>query len=281
MSQRPTFPKQPSEIGSVQEDELLEWIRLGREESCSKKDRERAEEARQKLLASLFPMVLSIAKAHSGKEIPLADLVTVGSYGLVKSLEGFDFRQGVRFSSFAYQGIQNEITAFLRREASAANKATSRNSVFRRVYLAKKHLKERNGTDPTVAEISELLGDIEPAQVSIALARSYGVDSLDESLVEDGETLESRLPSASVSPTDAAVSEERRELLLLAMNNLLPRERQVLTLLYGLDGGNQKTLKQAGEELGISGERVRQIKESALFRLRRIMGGKADETIVR
>ncbi len=281
MSRRPTFPNQPSEIGPVQEDELLKWIRLGREESCSKKDRERAEEARQKLLASLFPMVLSIAKAHSGKEIPLADLVTVGSYGLVKSLEGFDFRESVRFSSFAYQGIQNEITAFLRREASAANKATSRNSVFWRVYLAKKHLKERNGTDPTVAEISELLGDIEPAQVSIALARSYGVESLDDSLAEDGESLESRLPSASVSPTDAAVSEERRELLLLAMNNLGPRERQVLTLLYGLDDGNQKTLKQVGEELGISGERVRQIKESALFRLRRIMGGKADETIVR
>ncbi len=281
MSQRPTFPNQPPEIGPVQEDELLEWIRLGREESCTKKDRERAEEARQKLLANLFPMVLSIAKAHSGKEIPLADLVTVGSYGLVKSLEGFDFRNGVRFSSFAYQGIQNEITAFLRREASAANKSTSRNSISRRVYLAKKHLKERNGSDPTVAEISELLGDIEPAQVSIVLARPYGVGSLDESLGEDGESLESRLPSASVSPTDAAVSEERRELLLLAMNNLGPRERQVLTLLYGLDGGHQRTLKQAGEELGISGERARQIKESALYRLRRIMGGKADETIVR
>ena len=89
------------------------------------------------------------------------------------------------------------------------------------------------------------------------------------------------MPSPSISPADAAISSEQRVLLLRAMENLPERERQVLTLLYGLDGGKQRTLKEVGLAFSISGERVRQIKETALFRLRKIMGGKADETIVR
>ena len=278
--QNPSLETQ-TELGSAREEELLKRIRAGRVEGCAPKDQEKAEEAREILLASLYPMVLSIAKANVGKGIPLADLVTAGSYGLVKSLEGFDFREGVRFSSFAYQGIQNEITAFLRKEASATNKSVSRNAVFRRVQSARKSLKERTGAEPSAAEISEWLGDLSAEQVSLILSRSYGVGSLDEALSKGGETLENRLPSPAISPADAAISSEQRVLLLRAMENLPERERQVLTLLYGLDGGKQRTLKEVGLAFSISGERVRQIKETALFRLRKIMGGKADETIVR
>ena len=278
--QNPSLETQ-TELGSAREEELLKRIRAGRVEGCAPKDQEKAEEAREILLASLYPMVLSIAKANVGKGIPLADLVTAGSYGLVKSLEGFDFREGVRFSSFAYQGIQNEITAFLRKEASATNKSVFRNAVFRRVQSARKSPKERTGGETAAAEISEWLGDLATEQVSLILSRSYGVGSLDETLSKGGETLENRLPSPSISPADAAISSEQRVLLLRAMENLPERERQVLTLLYGLDGGKQRTLKEVGLAFSISGERVRQIKETALFRLRKIMGGKADETIVR
>ena len=281
MSEQPPSIETPSSFLPAKEEELLELIRAGRAKGSSKKAREKAKEAREALLASLYPMVLSLAKANAGKGSPLADLVTVGSYGLVKSLEGFDFREGMRFSSFAYQGIQNEITSFLRKEASATNKAVSRNGAFRRVQAARNWLKERNGAEPSAAEISELIGDIAPEQVSLILSRPYGIDSLDESISKEGETLENHLPSPVNSPAAAAVSAEERTLLLRAMENLPERERQVLTLLYGLDGGKQRTLKEVGIAFSISGERVRQIKETALFRLRRIMGGKGDETIVR
>ena len=83
--QNPSLETQ-TELGSAREEELLKRIRAGRVEGCAPKDQEKAEEARETLLASLYPMVLSIAKANVGKGIPLADLVTAGSYGLVKSL---------------------------------------------------------------------------------------------------------------------------------------------------------------------------------------------------
>lgn len=226
-------------------------------------------DAKERMIESNLRLVHAIARMHRYSSVPYADLVQEGTVGLVRAVERFDHRRGVRFSTYGVWWIRRSILAAI--ATSDLIRVPDRaNRQFAAVRRAEEELERIRPRRPTESEIAER------TQLSVTTVRSLRsaarvTASLDEPVGEGAAPLgELVADERAIDPSDSAIASENRS-EVSAMLRLLPeRHREVLVRRYGLNGSRAQNHEEIGEWLGVGQERSRQIEREALHRLRSI-----------
>lgn len=224
------------------------------------------EHALEELITANLRLVVSIAKRYKGRGLSLEDLIQEGNIGLMTAAKKFDYTKGFKFSTYATYWIRQSI-----QRAIDNTKNTIRVPVHMMENLAKykkvySELLQKSGT-PSEEEIAKQMG-VTVKTVKEIKVLELSMLSLDETLGEDNTTLGSLIESNTyVSPEDNYRQIELSEKLHMVLDQLSEKEKQVIILRFGLDGGEAKTLEDIGRMYNLSKERIRQIEATALKKL--------------
>ena len=231
--------------------------------------RERARQASNRMIQANLRLVVSVAKEHIGWGVPLADLIQEGNIGLMQAVRKFDHRRGTKFSTYAvpwiWQGVNravNDRSRIVRLPGHVVEQLT-------KLGKARNSLAQKLGRQPTEKElVSETR--LPPKKIKLLLELiSGGTVSLDTPVGEDGCQLGDFIADQTIlQPEDQATASLLREKLNRTLESLTPRERRVIELRFGLGNERSRTLAEAGTELGLTKERIRQIEKEALTKLR-------------
>jgi RNA polymerase primary sigma factor len=250
-------------------DSLGEVSRVSPEEEAALtiRIREGDIDARDQLVEANLPFVVSVAVKYRGRGVPLADLISAGNLGLIKATELFDETRGFKFISYAVWWIRQSIQQALNETTRMIRQPENRIDAMARFLRFAEEFRKINERSPSDEEIAAEF-DLKEDKILALKMSNQKVTSLDRPILEEGSSLMALVPDESSLAPDAAVTHSvLRERIDEVIATLSHREAEVIRQYFALDG-EAKTLQEIGEELGLTRERVRQIKARALDRLR-------------
>jgi RNA polymerase primary sigma factor len=226
--------------------------------------------ARAKLVEANLRFVISIALKYQNRGVPLADLISAGNIGLITAAERFDETKGFKFISYAVWWIRQSIQQTLAEHSRVMRLPVNRLDLLRRISRYITAQQQQTSTRPSEEEIANALG-VSVEYVVDTLIKGRGIVSLDETFGDDDKnSLMEIMPDESQeSPDSLVMRNSLREDIEEALETLDDREQEVIRLYFGLDGTPKMTLEEIGSKFGLTRERIRQIKEKALGKLRR------------
>lgn len=226
------------------------------------------EEALDKLVRSNLRFVVTVSKKYQNQGVPLPGLINEGNLGLIRAARKFDETKGIKFISYAVWWIRQAILQALAEQSRIVRVPLNRAGVLHRIVKRKAMLVQELGREPTATEIAEEV-DLSREEVEKTLAIAHAHVSLDAPVApgEDGRLLD-YLPDRSPGPDEPILEKALAEALEAALGTLHAREARVLRLYFGLGDEDPMSLEGIGSRLGVTRERVRQIKQQALKRLR-------------
>lgn len=226
-------------------------------------------ESIKKLVESNLRFVIKIAKKYRGYGLSFADLINEGNLGLMEAARRFDPTRNVRFTSYAVWWIRQAILHALSDLGHALRlPAKVSNTLYRVGAIMRKKTNELR-RKPTLQEIADEAG-VSEAELTSIMELSGDATSLNQPLDQEGEIVLEDMIEQNALPTveEEIISRFRKEHLDEALGLLDPTEQSVLRLRFGLDDGQNRTLKEIGDQMGLSRERIRQIEAKALHKLR-------------
>jgi RNA polymerase primary sigma factor len=227
------------------------------------------ERAKARLTKANLRLVVSIAKRHEGSGVPLLDLIQEGNIGLIRAVERFDWRRGIKFSTYATYWIKQAITRAIINQGRTIRIPVHAVKAMDKMMRRTGQLVQRLGRQPSVDELAGELGmpveqvaemmQMAPHPVSLETAVNEEDESLLVDYIEDKD---------GTAPDDAAMTLIMRQEIEEIMDTLQDRERQILTMRYGLEDGNSLTLEEVAKKFKLTRERIRQIEMRAIEKLR-------------
>ena len=254
------------EIGRVPLLTPDEEVQLALDIQKGGKDGERA---KQRLSEANLRLVVSIAKRYVGRGMQFLDLIQEGNLGLIKAVEKFDHTKGFKFSTYATWWIRQSVTRAIADQGRTIRIPVHLVEHINRVKKTAGELLRKNGREPTAEEIAVRL-EMEPDRVRELLQLSQEPISLETPVGEEEDAhLEDFIQDEEAGvPVDEAGRQLLRQELMSVLKSLTPREERVLTLRFGLEDGQPRTLEELGREFNVTRERIRQIEAKALRKLR-------------
>lgn len=238
-------------------------------------------EALDALVRANLRFVVSVAKKYQHQGVPLSDLIEEGNLGLIRAAHKFDETKGIKFISYAVWWIRQAILQALAEQSRIVRVPLNRAGTLHRISRRANTLRQELGREATHAEIAEGM-DLSEAEVAKTVAISMGHLSLDAPLGagDDTRLLDYLADEDSLAPDEQAFERALADTVAESLAVLKERERRILCLYFGLDGDDPMTLEEIGTRTGITRERVRQIKEKALSRLRHVSQARALESFL-
>lgn len=252
-------------------DEISQFNTLPRDEEIrlARLVKQGNQQASDQLTKANLRFVISIAKEYQGQGLPLQDLISEGNFGLIKAAERFDEALGFKFISYAVWWIRQSILQALAEQSRVVRLPLNRVGDITRLG---KELERKEKAAGRAIHFTELAQTTEEdKKISQTLISSSKQLSMDVSVckVDDDLTLHDILPSDMFDAVDhSLISESLKQELNIVLRTLKPREAEIIKLYFGIDRDRPLTLEEIGEHFGLTRERVRQIKEKALRRLR-------------
>jgi RNA polymerase primary sigma factor len=280
----------PPKKTSYEEGSLDQYLRdisayplIGRDEEVrlAQRIRQNDQEALDKLVRSNLRFVVSVAKKYQNQGVSLSDLINEGNLGLIRAAHKFDETKGIKFISYAVWWIRQAILQALAEQSRIVRVPLNRAGTLHRIGKRANSLLQELGREATHAEIAEGM-DITEEEVAKTMSISQTHLSLDAPLTpgEDNKLLDYLADNVNPTPDEQTFEKALTESIEEALSSLKEREAKILRLYFGLDGEEPMTLEQIGSLLGITRERVRQIKEKALSRLRHVSRARALESFL-
>ena len=226
------------------------------------------QDAIQELARANLRFVISVAKKYQNRGVSLTDLIQEGNVGLVTAARKFDPEQGVKFSSYAVWWIRQAILASLANHGRAVRVPLNRASDLARIFREKERLKQEKGREPTTDELAEATA-LTPELVESLQTLNAAEIRLDAPIgdSEDSQLVERFITEEAAEPEIEVESRLLTETITEALSTLEARDAKVLRLYFGLEGEREHTLEEIGNLLGVTRERVRQLRDRALRRL--------------
>lgn len=229
-------------------------------------------EARSKLIRSNLRLVVKIAHDFKGLGLPLLDLISEGNIGLMRAVEKFDPTKGAKLSSYAAWWIKQSMRRALANQARTIRIPVQSASKISKIQGARTKLTEKLGREPTDKEIAKEINLTERTVTGLRLGKTTTI-SLHDPIQhgEDGEFRDIIPDEKTVSPDEIVQDEETLQHMLGLIDHLDERERTILELRFGLNGERPRTLEEVSQTIGRTRERVRQIQNQALEKLRQML----------
>jgi RNA polymerase primary sigma factor len=234
------------------------------------KARRELKAAREEIVRAHLRLVVSIAKKYRRfSSLDLLDLVQEGNMGLMHAVEKFNYRRGVKVSTYAVWWIRQSIARAIADQGRTIRVPVHMTETAARVLRARRKLYQLSGQNPEPAEIAARAG-LPLARVEQVLSLVQEPTSLDVPVGEDGDATLGELIEAkdAVDPHEAAEASALKDSVSEALAGLSPREQRIINLRFGIGGATEHTLEEIGKEFGLTRERIRQIEAKALEKLR-------------
>ena len=266
-------------LQDVERYPLIENPQIERE--IARKARAGDRHAAERLVTANLRFVISYVKKYQGRGLNLAELVCIGNEGLLKAVKKFDPDKGVKFISYAVWWIRQTVLQALAEQTRSVRIPLNQNSNLVKLSRTETALTQKLGRSPTDREIAEEME--EPVETVRALRRVASAElSLDAPLDQsdrDSASFGERFSGMDDADIEEDVEDQARREFLEKMfeRYLTERERKILVLYYGLDDGEEMTLEEIGSLLGVTRERIRQIRNRAFDKLRASPDGEALE----
>jgi|TARA_B100000676_G_scaffold274324_1_gene293707 RNA polymerase primary sigma factor len=252
-------------------DDIAESTPLSREREVELADRIKNGDmrARDEMIRANLRFVVDVAKKYQNRGLSLSDLISAGNLGLITAADRFDGTKGYKFISYAVWWIRQSILQTLAEHVRTVRLPLNKVSLLKDISKASRKLGQDRASEPDIEEIAAEL-EVPAEEVLETILSARAVCSLDESFTDDDErSLLNTLADDTTEAPDADVlRESARVQLETALGTLEERELRIIRLYFGLDGNEALTLEEIGDMMNLTRERIRQLKERALSKLR-------------
>jgi len=245
-------------------------LKREQEQTLAQQIRDGSQTALDSLIKANLRFVVSIAKQYSNQGLSLEDLINEGNLGLIKAAHRFDEKRGYKFISYAVWWIRQAMLQALAEHSRIVRLPLNRAGTLYRIGKASRQLDQELGRQPTADEIADRLHlSVEEVQDTMSIANTHvSLDDPYSDEREDNALVDYLADEEQASPDEGTYSNALTEDMEKALNTLGERERPILTLYFGLNGEEPLTLEDIGKRMNLTRERIRQIKEKAIQRLR-------------
>jgi len=259
----PSLDKYLHEIGKVKLITAEEEVELAR------RIRDGDMIARNILINANLRFVVSVSKQYQNQGLSLQDMINEGNLGLIKAAGRFDETRGFKFISYAVWWIRQAITQALAEQVRIVRLPLNRIGHINRIRKMTAELEQKHEREPTLLEITQEL-ELSPEDIAVAIKNVGWHISLDAPLKmdEDGNMYDVLIQDDPYRPDKKLLSDSLSQEIERTLNTLSPREADILRLYYGLTGKHSHTLEEISEEFNLTRERIRQIKDKAIKRLK-------------